>query len=91
MQSLFLEELSKIYNLEKIDNVHISSSEAEMFSQILNCFKGEISLSVDEFHNAIEGNALLAASAVWLIKKSRSYLKKEEIAFCLSFVSLGGR
>lgn len=71
-----LESLAKIYDSQTMDDVHISSTEAEMFCQILNCFKTDINLSVDELNNAIEGNALLAASAVWLIKKSKSYLKK---------------
>lgn len=39
----------------------------------------------------VEGNGLLAASAVWFLGKTKEYLEKEEVAFCLSFVSLGGR
>lgn len=44
-----------------------------------------------DLDNYLDGHALLTAIACWMYKESENFLKKEEIAFALSFVALHGR
>lgn len=60
-------------------------------SQIIGKIEGKPYLSREELSNIVEGNGLLAASSILLLRRSAMFLKKQEVVFCMSFLSLGGR
>lgn len=72
----FLDQLVQIYNSQSLDSIKVSASEAEIFAQILNTAQTLPEITKEDFENVMEGDALLAASAVWLIHRSKTYLKK---------------
>lgn len=76
INTLFIEQLKQVYNVSKLNDIEVSNTEAEIFCQIINKIPKNVSLTLEELKNIVEGNALLAASAVWLAEKAYTYLRK---------------
>lgn len=86
-----MQHLADILNEKVLTNIKISKSENEIFSQVLAEVKEDYGLSLEGLDNILGGNAILAASAVWLTELANNLLPKLEISFALSFTALEGR